>query len=48
MKCSVLDQFSYGQVKVTANQLTITPKDIDGNPQMDNGQPCTVTLNFTP
>jgi alkaline phosphatase D len=48
MKCSVLDQFSYGQVKVTANQLTITPKDIDGTPQMDNGQPCTVTLNFTP
>ena len=31
MRCSVLDQFSYGQVKVMANRLTVTPKDIDGN-----------------
>jgi alkaline phosphatase D len=48
MKCSVLDQFSYGQVKVTSNQLTITPKNIDGQPQSDNGQPCQVTLNYVP
>ena len=48
MQCSVLDRFSYGQVKVTANQLTITPKDIDGNPISDNGRPCGVVLNFTP
>jgi phosphodiesterase/alkaline phosphatase D-like protein len=48
MRCSVLDQFSYGQVKVTANRLTITPKDIDGNPITDNGQPCGVVLDFTP
>jgi alkaline phosphatase D len=48
MRCSVLDRFSYGQVKVAANQLTITPKDIDGNPITDNGQPCGVVLNFTP
>jgi alkaline phosphatase D len=48
MYCSVLDQFSYGQVKVTQAQLTITPKDINGAPQSDNGHPCQVTLNYTP
>jgi len=48
MRCSVLDQFSYGQVKVTSTQLTITPKDINGTPQTDNGQPCRVTLNYVP
>jgi phosphodiesterase/alkaline phosphatase D-like protein len=47
MQCSVLDKFSYGQVKVTANRLTITPKDINGNRISDNGQPCGVELNFT-
>ncbi len=46
MHCSVLDQFSYGQVKVTSKQLTITPKDIDGTPQTDNGHSCQVTLNY--
>ena len=45
-RCSVLDQFSYGQVKVTSTQLTVTPKDINGTPQTDNGQPCQVTLNY--
>jgi alkaline phosphatase D len=45
MFCSVLDQFSYGQVKVTGSQLTITPKDQSGVPLTDNGHPCTVTLN---
>jgi phosphodiesterase/alkaline phosphatase D-like protein len=48
MRCSVLNQFSYGQVKVTGNRLTVTPKDIDGNVITDNGQPCGVTLNFSP
>jgi phosphodiesterase/alkaline phosphatase D-like protein len=48
MRCSVLDQFSYGQVRVTANQLTVTPKDRNGSPITDNGRPCTVVLNFTP
>jgi phosphodiesterase/alkaline phosphatase D-like protein len=48
MYCSVLDQFSYGQVRVTSSQLTITPKDISGAPQSDNGHPCQVTLNYTP
>jgi alkaline phosphatase D len=48
MRCSVLDKFSYGQVEVTRNRLTVTPKDIDGNPLTDNGQPCGVTLDFKP
>jgi phosphodiesterase/alkaline phosphatase D-like protein len=48
MQCSVLDQFSYGQVKVTSSRLTITPKDINGQPIADNGRPCEVVLNFTP
>ena len=47
MRCSVLDKFSYGQVRVTGSRLTVTPKDIDGNVITDNGQPCGVTLNFT-
>ena len=47
MQCSVLDQFSYGQVRVTANTLTVTPKGIDGQPQSDGGKPCgPVVLNF--
>jgi phosphodiesterase/alkaline phosphatase D-like protein len=49
MQCSVLNQFSYGQVTVTGSKLTITPKDIDGNPQQDNGGPCgPVVLNHQP
>jgi phosphodiesterase/alkaline phosphatase D-like protein len=40
MRCSILDQFSYGQVRVTANRLTITPKGIDGRPQRNGGRPC--------
>lgn len=32
MQCAVIDQFSYGQVKVTSRRLTITPKDINGRP----------------
>ena len=47
MRCSVVDQFSYGQVKVTKKQLTVTPKDIDGQPLTDNGKPCgPFVLNF--
>jgi phosphodiesterase/alkaline phosphatase D-like protein len=48
MRCSVMDQFSYGQVKVTNSRLTVTSKDINGDPITDNGQPCEVVLNFTP
>jgi phosphodiesterase/alkaline phosphatase D-like protein len=48
MQCSVLDQFSYGQVKATSTTLTITPKDINGLPQSDNGHPCQVTLTYSP
>jgi phosphodiesterase/alkaline phosphatase D-like protein len=48
MQCSVLDQFSYGQVKATSSALTITPKDINGQPQSDNGHPCQVTLTYSP
>jgi hypothetical protein len=46
MRCSVLDQFSYGQVRVTRDRLTVTPKNIDGAPVTDNGRPCTVVLDF--
>jgi phosphodiesterase/alkaline phosphatase D-like protein len=46
MYCSVLDKFSYGQVKVTSTQLVITPKDASGQPLADNGHPCTVTLDY--
>jgi phosphodiesterase/alkaline phosphatase D-like protein len=48
MRCSILDQFSYGQVKVTANRLTITPRGIDGQPQQNAGKPCgPFVLNYT-
>jgi alkaline phosphatase D len=40
MQCSILDQFSYGEVRVTANRLTITPKGIDGEPQLNGDRPC--------
>jgi alkaline phosphatase D len=46
MQCSVLDKFSYGQVTVTRNRLTVTPKDLDGKQITDNGQPCGVVLDF--
>jgi alkaline phosphatase D len=48
MYCSVLDQFSYGEVTATSQALTITPKDIDGKPQADNGHSCQVTLPYVP
>jgi alkaline phosphatase D len=41
MRCAVIDQFSYGQVKVTRNRLTITPKDAAGRPLKEpEGNPC--------
>ncbi len=40
MRCSIVDQFSYGQVRVTADRLTITPKGIDGRLQREGGRPC--------
>jgi alkaline phosphatase D len=47
MRCSVVDKFSYGQVKVTKRQLTVTPKGIDGRQLTDNGVPCgPVVLNY--
>src|SRR5215210_7327970 len=49
MQCSVIDQFSYGHVSVTSNRLTITPKDINGQPQMDGAKPCgPFVLNYKP
>jgi phosphodiesterase/alkaline phosphatase D-like protein len=49
MRCSVVNEFSYGQVKVTKRQLTVTPKDIDGNQLTDSGAPCgPFVFNYRP
>jgi alkaline phosphatase D len=49
MKCSIVDQFSYGEVEATSTKLTITPKDINGNPQTSSDGPCgPFVLNFQP
>jgi phosphodiesterase/alkaline phosphatase D-like protein len=49
MQCSVIDQFSYGQVRVTANRLTVTPKGIDGRQLSEDGRPCgPIVLNHQP
>ena len=49
MQCSVLDQFSYGEVAVTSSKLTVTPKDNAGKPQMDGAKPCgPFVLNYKP
>jgi phosphodiesterase/alkaline phosphatase D-like protein len=40
MRCSIVDQFSYGHVKVTSKRLTITPKGIDGKRQRNGNKPC--------
>ena len=49
MQCSVLDQFSYGEVTVTGSKLTVTPKDMNGKPQMDGANPCgPFVLNYKP
>jgi hypothetical protein len=47
MQCSIIDQFSYGQVRVTRNRLTVTPKGIDGRQLSEDGRPCgPIVLNF--
>src|SRR5215213_1590565 len=49
MQCSVLDQFSYGEVTVTGSKLTVTPKDSNGKPQADGANPCgPFVLNHQP
>jgi alkaline phosphatase D len=49
MQCSGIDQFSYGEVEVTSTQLTITPKDIAGNPLTTDDGPCgPFVLSFQP
>jgi alkaline phosphatase D len=49
MQCSIIDQFSYGEVAVTSSKLTITPKDINGAPQTSADGPCgPFVLNFQP
>ena len=49
MQCSVIDQFSYGEVTVTGSKLTVTPKDLNGTPQMDGANPCgPFVLNYKP
>jgi phosphodiesterase/alkaline phosphatase D-like protein len=49
MQCSVLDQFSYGEVTVTGSKLTVTPKDLNGKPQVDGAKPCgPFELNYKP
>ena len=49
MRCSIVNQFSYGQVTVTGSRLTITPKGIDGQPQQDGANPCgPFVFNYQP
>ena len=45
MRCAVTDKFSYGQVRVTRNALTVTPKDINGRPLADCAK---LTLPYKP
>jgi phosphodiesterase/alkaline phosphatase D-like protein len=47
MQCSIIDQFSYGQVRVTRNRLTVTPKGIDGRQLREDGRACgPIVVNF--
>ena len=49
MQCSGINQFSYGEVEVTSAQLTISPKDIAGNPLTTDDGPCgPFVLSFQP
>ena len=49
MQCSIIDQFSYGQVRVTGSRLTVTPKGIDGRQLVEDGRPCgPIVLNYQP
>jgi phosphodiesterase/alkaline phosphatase D-like protein len=41
MVCASIDVFSYTEVKVTSQAVTLTPKDINGKPvQEKSGAPC--------
>ena len=42
MGCTAIDTFSYGEVSVTSNALTVNLKDLNGQPVKDDqtGQPC--------
>jgi len=41
MQCAATDVYSYAQVRVTSTQLTITPKDLNGEPVRElGGAPC--------
>ena len=42
MQCSEIDTLSYGQVEVTRDKLTVTPKDQNGNPLVNKSanEPC--------
>jgi phosphodiesterase/alkaline phosphatase D-like protein len=40
MRCSIVNQFSYGEVEVTSRRLTVTPKGFDGRLQHDGDKPC--------
>jgi alkaline phosphatase D len=49
MQCSGVDQFSYGEVDANSSRLTITPKDINGNPLVtDDGACGPFVLNYQP
>jgi hypothetical protein len=49
MRCSVVDQFSYGEVKATSSQLTVQPKNISGQPLTSDDGPCgPFVLNYQP
>ena len=49
MRCSILDQFSYGEVSVTSSKLTVTPKNINGAPLTSDDGPCgPFVLNYQP
>ena len=49
MRCSIVDQFSYGEVSVTSSKLTVTPKNINGAPLTSDDGPCgPFVLNYQP
>jgi Phosphodiesterase/alkaline phosphatase D len=49
MRCSVVDQFSYGEVSVTNSKLTVTPKNINGTQLTSDDGPCgPFVLNYQP
>jgi alkaline phosphatase D len=40
MRCSIVDRFSYGHVKVTSKRLTVIPRGIQGKAQRNGDKPC--------